>query len=339
MLDFEHWQAIMRQSPEGRGQPAKSNATAAREKAFDASARCGQVDCFFCCAGGAIQMPNLKFQLTFVGVLCFASAASANVLTYQLFKSETYQQTSNAQPTTPTAFAGAAGLLTSVPSDIGAAQLFVGASPTPIALNPLFPGSTTWSYSKSEPSASALNADFPSGTLYGFLISGGTLGSHTTTFSTPAGDLYPLQVPYLNGTGFSHLQGMDSTAPFSFTFDGFGPAAPGAVQALTRLGLYRVSNGQLDYANSVTNTATSLNMPANSLQPGTAYMGDLFYSDILINGVITGQAQIEYDLHTHFTFTTAAPEPGTAVLGAVAAVCLAMGCGARRRHADPAPRG
>jgi hypothetical protein len=128
---------------------------------------------------------------------------------------------------------------------------------------------------------------------------------------------------------------MDSTAPFSFTFDGFVPAAPGAVQALTRLGLYRVSNGQLDYANSVTNTATSLSMPANSLQPGTTYMGDLFYSDILVNGVLTGanpaQAQIEYDLHTHFTFTTAVPEPGTAVLAAVAAVCLAMGCRARRR--------
>ncbi len=291
--------------------------------------------------GPILQDPHLPIRsvlaasLTFLSAVLASSSAQANIQFYRLFKSETYQQTGNAQPSEPVSFKGAADMSYDIPSDLSSAQVMVASPLSPITLSPLSFGYSH--FSKTYASASALDTDFPNNATYTYAISGGTLGTHSASLSTPASNQYALQVPFLNGTDYSQLQGMDSTAQFQLTFDGFTPPAASG-SALILLQLSRVSNGQVDFSGALFNTQTSFVLPAHTLQPGTAYMGDLLYSyhttaTVFSTGFIGAHSQVEYDLHTQFTFTTAVPEPTSLVLATVGFIGL-TGWSWRRRFVN-----
>jgi hypothetical protein len=268
---------------------------------------------------------RLAALVTFLSAVLAASSAPASIHAYRLFKSETFSQTSNAQPSAPASYKGAADLLYSTPSELSSAQLTVASPLSPATLAPLSFGYSD--FSKTYASASALDTDFPNNATYTYTISGGTLGTHSSTLSTPASSPYASHVPFLNGTDYSQLQEMDSTAPFQFTFDGFAP--PGAGQALIILVLSRVSTGQNDFAMTDLNTQqTSFTVPAHTLLPSTAYVGDLLYSynvstTVFSAGFNLAQAVVEYDLHDQFAFTTAVPEPASLVLAVSGLISLA----------------
>jgi hypothetical protein len=286
-------------------------------------------------------LPARVCPLAFLGALFVASSAEADVTFFELFKKETFVQTSNAQPSAPAAFEGAADMGYNSASQLSSAQVTVASPLSPITLNRDFPTANYSHFSQTEASAAALDTDFPDSATYTYSISGGTLGTHSATLTTPASSQYPLQVPYLNGTAYSDLQGMDSTAPFQFTFDGFTPPGVSGF-ALMFMHISRATNGQVDYIMSGTNTLTSLVAPAHTLQPNTAYNGDLFYRYFIMTNVFGAgfsgaHSQVEYDLDTHFTFTTAVPEPTAFFLAAVGFIGLGVWDWRRRQRFPKRP--
>ena len=124
-------------------------------------------------------------------------------------------------------------------------------------------------------------------------------------------------MPYFTGTTFDQLQGMNPAAPFQFNSNGY--AAPGGINSpLSFFGISRVSDGQLVFGALGTNTDTSLLLPANALEPETAYMASLVYSSRIATpnaGFNGATSEVAFDLRTDLQFTSGlVPEPSTSVL-------------------------
>ena len=250
------------------------------------------------------------------------SSLKADINFYRLFKTDAYQQTSNAQPTTPVFFTGNADIIFSNNSDFAAAQVTSASPLSPMTLSPSFPG--FFGYGQFYTPPSNLDTDFPNNTTYEYGISGGTLGTQTASLSTPAANIFASQVPFFNGTTFDQLQGMNTAGSFQFTLNGYATPV-GSNVALTFLDIIRVSDGAVVYTDFGPNTQTSFVLPANTLQPGTAYIADLVYSsriDTPNAGFNGATSEIGYDLRSDLNFSTAVPEPASLVLALFAAVAL-----------------
>jgi len=258
------------------------------------------------------------------------NAAQAEISFFRLFKTQAYEQTSNAQPTTLAIASGEASILYNNVADFATAQV---TSSSPLSPMPLTPsGAGTVSYSQFFATSGDLDTDFPDNTTYAFGISGGTLGTDAAALNTPVTNIYASQVPFFNGTTYDQLQGMDSTSPFSFTFDGYD-APVGGNTPLTFFSIIRDSDGAFIYGDSGPNTQTSFVVPANTLEPGTAYTVDLVYSsriDTPNAGFNGATAEVGYDLRTDLGFSTAVPEPASICLLAMAGLGLVV-CVRRRR--------
>jgi hypothetical protein len=251
-----------------------------------------------------------------------ARDARADVNFFRLFKTESYQQTSNAQPSTIVGTAGNANILYSDPADFTAAQVDSTSPLSPMTLSANGPG--VFDFGQAYPTVGDLDTNFPDNTIYAFSIAGGNLGPDAAALNTPATSIYAAQVPYFNGTVYDQLQGMDSTAPFNFTLDGYDAPA-GSNTALTFFALIRVSDGALIYSDVGANSQTVFSVPGGVLDPGTAYYADLDYSsriDTPNAGFGGATAEVGYDLRTDLYFTTAVPEPGTFILAGLGGLAL-----------------
>lgn len=270
----------------------------------------------------------LSFVVAFT--LIHGNAAQAEISFFRLFKTQSFDQTSNAQPTTLAIASGDATILYNDVNDFSSAQVNSTSPLSPMALTPSTTGAV--SYGQYFATTGDLDTDFPDNTIYAFGISGGTLGTDAAALNTPAASIYASQVPYFNGTTYDQLQGMDSTSPFSFTFDGY--AAPvGGNTPLIFFSILRDSDGALIYSDSGPNTQTSFTVPANTLAPGTAYTADLVYSsriDTPNAGFNGATAEVGYDLRTNLGFTTAVPEPASICLLAIAGFGMLL-CGRIRQ--------
>jgi hypothetical protein len=85
---------------------------------------------------------------------------------------------------------------------------------TPVTLTPVASGSVFWQYFQSFSTKAQLDAAFPAGS-YTLSATGGTSGPATATMSS-AQSFYPQTVPFLNGSTFSNLQGLNPALPFIF---------------------------------------------------------------------------------------------------------------------------
>jgi len=258
------------------------------------------------------------------------NAAQAEISFFRLFKTLSYEQTSNAQPSTLAIASGDATILYNDVNDFSTAQVNSTSPLSPMALTPSFTGAV--SYGQLFATSGDLDTDFPDNTIYAFGISGGTLGTDAAALNTPATSIYASQVPYFNGTTYDQLQGMDPAAPFSFTFDGY--AAPvGGNTPLIFFSITRDSDGAFIYGDSGANTLTSFLAPANTLEPNTAYTVSLIYSsriDTPNAGFNGATAEVGYDLRTNLGFTTAVPEPASVCLLAMTGLGLLVGSRFRR---------
>lgn len=250
-----------------------------------------------------------------VALVVLSSTTATAIGNYSLFKRIAYAQTSDAQPTTHYAMDGGVGLFTTDPAEVTSVRVF-STSPTvpePVpefTLTQYAPG--FWTYGQYYPSLEAMDAALPNGDTFGYLIEGGTLGPQLALLTTPATNLFPLEIPYFTNNAHSELNGMDSSAEFTLHWNGYTPPA-GINDTPVFLAIFRVSDGQFLTGTTALNTAASFVIPANTLAPDTRYAAHLSYSARIFTpdvGFSTADTYVNFDRLTMLEFMTAALLPG-----------------------------
>lgn len=128
-------------------------------------------------------------------------------------------------------------------------------------------------------------------------------------------------MPYLAGTDYTDLQGMDPSQPFTFNFSPF-VAGAGSDGSGIGFNIFDYTQGIVVYNNPLPLTTTSVTIPANTLAGGDLFSYQLLFfsfDDSLTTGGVS--THFEFDMDTSGTFTTAsstAPEPSTIVLSGLA---------------------
>ncbi|HEY4312274.1 MAG TPA: PEP-CTERM sorting domain-containing protein [Pirellulales bacterium] len=273
--------------------------------------------------------------LAFLIASCAAATARAQIDFYRFFKTDNYQQTSDAQPTVAESFVGNVDILFDDGLNLTPAQVSSTSPLSPMPLGLVAPGNLR--FSQLYASAAARDVDFPAGTSYDYQVTDGPVGPVDAVLNVPVKDLFAPQVPYFTGTTYDQLQGLNPTNDFTLPFNGY--ATPDGINTpLIFIGINRVSDGQSVYGNSGPSTSTSFTIPGNTLEPGTQYDVSLVYSariDTARAGFGGATSEVGFDLHTDLIFTTAVPEPATwllAVMGGAGFLGWRQrsGCGSQR---------
>lgn len=253
------------------------------------------------------------------------SVQASSISSVDFFKQEVLQQTGNGSTTSLVGYFFSADLYTTVPNPYTSVSMsYPGpGSPTTLTNNGTTGSSTQYNYQTPYYSTlSAFNTAFPTGT---YTFTGGT---DTANFLYTADD-YPQSTPYLTGTEFSSLQGMNTSQAFTFNFNPFVTGSKANASYI----FFTISNnttGQTAFSDGFLSAATtSVTVAANTLIPGDSYTYDIDYSN---RDTVTGtggasQPFLGFDVRTVGNFTAAAaattPEPATAVLFGFALVGFA----------------
>jgi hypothetical protein len=250
--------------------------------------------------------------------------AQANVITYDAFTNNVYFQTSNAQPSAAGQFFATASLSYDTAGDVANTQVVTGGSTSPLTLSSS-PGNS-FDYAASFTNAAAMSAAFPLGNPYTFEISGGTLGTQSASLNTPGAALNSA-IPFLTGSSYSQLQGLNAALPDTIGINGFSPVA-GTTESFAFFQITRQSDNALVFQQGFLNpSTTSIFIAANTLAAHTAYNIDLDYSSRVTAanaGFGTAGSLFGFEQRTGIGFTTASavPEPSSlALMG----VCMASG--------------
>jgi hypothetical protein len=183
----------------------------------------------------------------------------------------------------------------------------------------------------------AMDAVFPSGT-YKFAATSAS-GTDNTSFNYST-DAYPFTLPYLTGSNYIDLQGMNAGAPFAFHFSPC-TSDPSANEAFVFFTIFDYTTNAIVFdAEFLPATTTGLTLPANTLLPGRQYAYELIFSDRVFvpSPGAAFDAQIGFDLRTTGVFETAAvPEPSSLLMALTGAGLL--GCGWLGRSRTPAHAG
>jgi hypothetical protein len=252
------------------------------------------------------------------------------------FKNLSNEQTGNGNTLTLNGYFYSADLNTIDPNPYTSATLTYPGPGSPMNLpqiNPTDYGIQTGFF----PTKSAMDTAFPFGT-YTFTSNTGDSASYDYT-----ADDYPGSLPFLTGTDFTSLQGMNSTQPFTFHFSPYVTGSKATDSFIFFTVFDSTKNTTAFTDNFLTPGTTSVVMPANTLTPGDLYSYELDYSnrDILTGGG-TAQfpPQLGFDVRTDGVFSAApaaaTPEPSTAVLfgiGFFVATVLRRRCGATLQRA------
>jgi hypothetical protein len=272
-----------------------------------------------CCAGSCGRKKRRPFGASLLGLTIWAvvgvSDARAGISFVDMFRSEFSTQTGNGNALTTQGFTFVSDLHSTGANDFSTAQLTIPGSATPLAMSQTDP--TTFTYgSNFFASQALLDAAFPTGT-YQFNASG-TSGSSSTSFDFTT-NVYPQSQPFLTGTTFSSLQGMNPAAPFTFQFSPF-TTGPGASASFLFLTVFdRTTNALVFNQGFLAPTTTSLVLPANTLLPDHSFTYELIFSNRVTipkgpNALF--DTQFGFDLRTQGNFLTASavPEPSSLLL-------------------------
>jgi hypothetical protein len=263
--------------------------------------------------------------------------AQAGVTFYDVFLNNEYSQTSNAQPSTAAGFFATATLSYDTAGDVGNVQVATGGTPSPVTLTS-GPGNN-FNYEASFASLADMNTAFPLGSPYTFLISGGNLGTQSALLNT-TGTALDSAIPFLTGTSYSDLQGLNPTSPDTIGINGFSPVS-GATDSFVFLTVTRQSDNAVVFQQSfLAASTTSVLLAANTLSANTAYNIDLDYSSRITTanaGFGTGNSLLAFEQRTEVGFTTGSgvPEPSSLALvltGAAMATAVTI---FQRRRSKP----
>jgi hypothetical protein len=179
----------------------------------------------------------------------------------------------------------------------------------------------------------AMDAAYPFGS-YQFQASKNGGPPDSTSFSY-ASDHYPQSMPYLTGTDYSALQGMNPFLPFTFHFSTFNPGPPGnSDQSDIFLTIFdSTKNVQVFNKGFLPATTTSVTVPAGTLTPGDSFTYELIFDNRVLNISSPGAtfpAEIGFEFRTDGSFTAAIPEPSSILLLSPAVAWLAWVAHRRR---------
>jgi MYXO-CTERM domain-containing protein len=269
-----------------------------------------------------MKRARLAPMLLAVAVLAagFATPASAAISFVDMFRNDSYNQTDDGNALSASTPYLTFDLFSRNANDYTSAQATFAGPASPAALSPDSP--TTLAYSSGfYPNRAAMNADFPTG-AYTLAASKGAT-TDTTTFNYSA-DAYASTVPFLTGTDYTKLQGMNPAASFAFHFSPFSPA-PSATESFLFFTIFDALTGDVIYdAGFQPSTTTSLTLPANTLALDKQYAYQLIFSD-RVTAASPGadfDAQIGFDERTTGLFTTAVPEPAGLSLLALGGIAM-----------------
>lgn len=256
-----------------------------------------------------------RFHLFLAGfiLLCSALSARAQISFVDIYRTALLNQTGNGAAGTAYSFSYIGFDLTAdAPNQYSIVRVFYPGPDSPLTLandNPSNPALYEFT-SDIFNSQAAMDITYPHGT-YSFTANGG--GPAATTMINYANDAYSATQPYLTGTNFSALQGMDSAADFTFQLSPFVKDAT-TTDAYIFFNIFNATTGEVVFgANFLSSTTTSIVMPANTLQPNTAYVYDLDYSD-RVSVPSPGadfNAILGFDVRTEGNFYTAVPATPT----------------------------
>jgi hypothetical protein len=250
----------------------------------------------FCVSGMlAVQTPAARADITFLdqfGNISYEQVGNGNDLTLNgTFFSADLNQTTNAYTSA------------SFTTPLGVVQGLTQDSPT------------DWHYQTALfPSLPAMEAVYTFGT-YTYQ------GTNSTTTDTATlnylADDYPQSNPYLTGTDYSSLQGVNATLPFTVHFSPYVTGTTATDSFIFFTVFDDTTNTQVVNAGFLSPTTTSYTIAANTLTPGNSYTYELDYSN---RDIVTGTGadfapELGFDVRSDGTFTAAAvPEPGYLVL-------------------------
>ena len=296
--------------------------------------------CMFICGLAFVALGSRKnfrrpMRRLFSVCAAIASAAtlsSASTISYvDLYTTNTYNQTSGAQPTVSGGYSLTAHLHLQNPGDFSAANVTVPGGTQPpngtnngVANDMAMIDSSTFQYQSPVLATAAFNNEFPSGD-YTFTATGSP--NQSLSISWGANPDYSSSVPYV--TDYASLQGMNSANDFALTLNPFTNALPGGVCdtqsgstcSYIFLSIYDTSGNAVFSQDYAPNSTTSFDILGGTLQPRQTYTYSLIFSNQQVGSYNSGSNNWVYNpiywsnVSTSGTFSTAAsvttPEPST----------------------------
>jgi hypothetical protein len=259
-----------------------------------------------------------------------AAVARADISQAVMFRNIQSIQTGNGNALSSDGAYFTLRLLSSSPNEYTTVQAFYGGSGSPVALA-LTADPYTYEYDSGfYGNQAAMDIDFPKGT-YAMTATNSVTSDNATTMFDYSNDAYSASQPYLAGTNYSDLQGMNPSANFNFQFSPFVPNALATDPELF-FTIFDATTGEAVFSDTFQPaTTTGVTLPGDTLLPNHAYAYDLDYSDRLTvtSDGADNPALLGFETRTEGSFTTGAvPEPATATLLALGTVALL----ARRRR-------
>ncbi len=261
--------------------------------------------------GATKHLPALVLAALLV---CGAPIARASdISSVDSFRNDAFSQTGNGNTLTPTGAFYSSDLYEVSPGGFYTSVTMSYPGPgSPVALSPTSP--TNFHYqTPSFASQAAMDAAFPFGT-YAFLTNNGDTASYAYS-----ADDYALSRPYLTGTDYSNLQGMNPGNAFTFDLSPYDTGST-ATFSFIFLTIYDYTLGAFVFdAGFLVPTTTSITLPAGTLAYGDTFGYELDYSnrDLVESPGAVFNAQLGFDLRTDGTFTSEqrpVPEPATLAL-------------------------
>jgi hypothetical protein len=253
-----------------------------------------------------------------------AMPARADISQAVMFRNLVYNQTGDGNTLSFDSAFSTLRLYATAANEYTIVQAFYGGPGSPVAMAPA--DSTTYEFdSNAYPSQATMDSDFPKGTYTMTANNIATSDSATTMFDYSA-DAYSKSDPYLSGTNYSDLQGMNPSVAFNFQFSPFVKDATATDPELF-FTIFDANTNDVVFANNfLPATTTGVTLPGNTLLPNHAYSYDLDFSDRLTvtsNGA-DNPALLGFETRSDGSFVTGTvPEPAIATLLGMGAALLA----------------
>ena len=238
-----------------------------------------------------------------------------------MFRNLEYLQTGNGNAVTFDSAFFTLQLRATAANEYPIVRAFYGGPASPVNLNPVDPLNYEFD-SGFYTSQVMMDTDFPKGTYTLTANNIATSDSATTAYSY-ASDAYVKALPYLTGTNYADLQGMNPGAAFGFQFSPYIKDAT-ATDPLLFFTLFDAGTGAVVFASILQPTDTGVTLPAGTLLPTHDYVYDLDYSDrvSVASPGAANAAILGFDTRTDGYFTTGVPEPAAAGVLTLAGVML-----------------
>ena len=255
-------------------------------------------------------------------LLVWSTPAQASSISFVgTFRNDAFTQTGNGSSLTFQQSFFSAELDTTVSNPYTTATLTYPGAGSPQNLPQTSP--TVYRFQTSGlPSQAAMDALYPFGTYTFKGVNGGTTDTTSVSYTM---DDYPQSLPYLTGTDYTSLQGMNAAQPFTFHFspDVTGSTASNSYIFFT---IFDFTKGAFVFNDGfLSPSTTSVTVPANTLTAGDSFAYEVDFSnrDLVPSPGAAFEAQLGFDVRTNGQFAAAPatiPEPATLTLTALGLV-------------------